>query len=99
MTGGSRRPCPELPGVPAQTVPCNWLEAFPFTIVTDDMPNDNKPTPDLTTITSAQVARENVGDGSYGSYYRVDPVIMDEMFATRCWISCIIWSSDLPKLE
>ncbi len=60
----------------------NWLEAFPFTIVTDDMPNDNKPTPDLTTITSAQVARENVGDGSYGGYYRVDPVIMDEMFAT-----------------
>lgn len=60
----------------------NWLEAFPFTIVTDEMPTDDKPVPDLSTLASASVARQKIGDGSYGGLYRADQLIMDEMFAT-----------------
>ena len=59
----------------------NWLEAFPFTVVSD-LPEAAKVPPGVPSeVLDAQTARQVYGDGSFGGPYRVAPEIMDEMFA------------------
>ncbi len=59
----------------------NWLEAFPFTIVSD-LPEEEKVPPVVPSdVMDAQTAREVYGDGSFGGSYRVPQVVMEEMFA------------------
>jgi creatinine amidohydrolase len=59
----------------------NWLEAFPFTIVTD-MPEAEKVPPAVPSeVLDARTARKVYGDGSFGGPYQVSQEIMDEMFA------------------
>ena len=58
----------------------NWLEAFPFTIVTD-LPEGQKTPPQVPSdIMDAHTAREVYGDGSFGGPYQSTPEIMQEMF-------------------
>lgn len=58
----------------------NWLEAFPFTIVSDP-PAEPKIPPRVPDIMDAATARQLYGDGSFGGPYQARPEIMDEMFA------------------
>ena len=59
----------------------NWLEAFPFTIVTD-LPEGEKLPPKVPgAIMDAQTARRVYGDGSFGGPYRAAAQVLDEMFA------------------
>lgn len=60
----------------------NWLEAFPFTRVTD-LPDGEKAPPYVPGMLNADQAREIYGDGTFGGRYQVDQAIMDEMF-TAC---------------
>ena len=58
----------------------NWLEAFPFTIVSE-MPTEPKLSPMVpSSIMDSETAREVYGDGSFGGEYYVDNAIMSEMF-------------------
>ena len=58
----------------------NWLEAFPFTIVSE-MPTEPKLSPMVpSSIMDSETAREVYGDGSFGGEYFVDNAIMSEMF-------------------
>ena len=58
----------------------NWLEAFPFTIVSE-MPTEPKLSPMVpSSIMDSKTAREVYGDGSFGGEYVVDNAIMSEMF-------------------
>ena len=58
----------------------NWLEAFPFTIVSE-MPTEPKLSPMVpSSIMDSETAREVYGDGSFGGEYFVDNEIMSEMF-------------------
>ena len=58
----------------------NWLEAFPFTIVTD-LPQGEKTPPRVPSdIIDAQTAREIYGDGSFGGLYRASQATMQEIF-------------------
>ncbi len=58
----------------------NWLEAFPFTIVSE-MPIEPKLSPMVpSSIMDSKTAREVYGDGSFGGEYFVDNAIMSEMF-------------------
>ena len=58
----------------------NWLEAFPFTIVSE-MPKEAKLSPMVpSSIMDSKTAREVYGDGSFGGEYFVDNAIMSEMF-------------------
>jgi creatinine amidohydrolase len=59
----------------------NWLEAFPFTVVTSEMPAEPKVPPRVPGIMDARTAREVYGDGSFGGPYRVDDAIMHELYA------------------
>jgi creatinine amidohydrolase len=59
----------------------NWLEAFSFTIVTDDMPAEPKVPPSVPGIMDARTAREVYGDGSFGGPYRAEEAVMHELFA------------------
>ncbi len=57
----------------------NWLEAFPFTIVSD-MPEGDKIPPSVpSSIMDAAATRRVYGDGSFGGKYRVDEEIMLEI--------------------
>jgi len=59
----------------------NWLEAFPFTIVTD-LPQGEKLPPHVPSdVLDAKTARQVYGDGTFGGPYQVAPEIMQEMFA------------------
>ena len=59
----------------------NWLEAFPFTIVSD-LPEGQKLPPRVPSdVLDAKTAREVYGDGSFGGRYQVAPEIMQELFA------------------
>jgi creatinine amidohydrolase len=59
----------------------NWLEAFPFTIVSD-LPAGGKVPPRVPSdIMDAHTARLVYGDGSFGGPYRVADEIMQELFA------------------
>jgi creatinine amidohydrolase len=58
----------------------NWVEAFPFTRVTD-MPEGEKVPPHVPSdILSAKQGREVYGDGSFGGKYQVSEEIMQEIF-------------------
>lgn len=58
----------------------NWLEAFPFTIVSE-MPTESKLSPMVpSSIMDSKTAREVYGNGSFGGEYFVDNKIMTEMF-------------------
>ena len=58
----------------------NWLEAFPFTVVSE-MPVEPKLAPMVpSSIMDSKTAREVYGDGSFGGEYFVDNAIMSEMF-------------------
>ena len=59
----------------------NWLEAFPFTIVSE-LPQEAKVPPRVpSAIMDSKTAREVYGDGSFGGEYFVREEIMQEMFA------------------
>jgi creatinine amidohydrolase len=57
----------------------NWLEAFPFTIVSE-LPQADKLPPRIPGLLGAEQARLVYGDGSFGGPYQADPAIMDEIF-------------------
>jgi creatinine amidohydrolase len=57
-----------------------WLEAFPFTIVSE-IPDGDKVPASVKGILNAEEARQAYGDGVFGGAYQVDPAIMDELFA------------------
>jgi len=58
----------------------NWLEAFPFTQVTE-LPGEEKPPPRVAGLLSAQEARLVYGDGSFGGAYVAPEAVMHEVFA------------------
>ncbi len=58
----------------------NWLEAFPFTIVSD-LPETPKTPPYIPGIMDAKTARTVYGDGSFGGPYQASDEIMQELFA------------------
>jgi creatinine amidohydrolase len=59
----------------------NWLEAFPFTIISE-LPDEAKIPPRVpSAIMDSKTAREVYGDGSFGGPYSVDNSIMSEMFS------------------
>jgi creatinine amidohydrolase len=59
----------------------NWLEAFPFTIVSD-LPSGEKTPPHVPSdVMDAAETRRVYGDGSFGGPYRVSQDIMNEIFA------------------
>lgn len=57
----------------------NWLEAFPFTMVSD-LPGEEKIPPRVEGILNAREARRVYGDGVFGGAYQTDSSIMDEIF-------------------
>jgi creatinine amidohydrolase len=63
-----------------RTAHASWMEAFPFTQVTD-LPVEPKIPPRVTSLPGAQEARRLYGDGMFGGYYQVAPEIMDEVFS------------------
>ena len=58
----------------------NWLEAFPFTIVSE-LPEGSKVPPVVPGVMNARTAREVYGDGSFGGLYQADADVMHELFA------------------
>jgi creatinine amidohydrolase len=58
----------------------NWLEAFPFTIVSE-LPAEPKIPPVVPDIMDAATARKLYGDGSFGGAYQASAEIMNELFA------------------
>lgn len=59
----------------------NWLEAFPFTRVTD-LPETSKVPPVVpSSLMSAEEARQVYGDGSFGGPYQAAPEVMGEIFS------------------
>lgn len=58
----------------------NWMEAFPFTIVSE-LPESPKVPPQVPDIMDAATARRLYGDGSFGGPYQASPEVMDELFA------------------
>lgn len=59
----------------------NWLEAFPFTVVSE-LPEEPKVPPQVpSAIMDSKTARAVYGDGSFGGPYFVRDVIMKELFA------------------
>jgi creatinine amidohydrolase len=58
----------------------NWLEAFPFTIVSD-LPETPKTPPYVPGIMDAQTARAVYGDGSFGGPYQAGDEVMQALFA------------------
>lgn len=58
----------------------NWLEAFPFTVVSD-LPEGSKVPPAVPGIMDARTAREVYGDGSFGGPYQASEQVMHELFA------------------
>lgn len=57
----------------------SWLEAFPFTRVTD-LPEGEKPPAQVPGLLGSQEARQVYGDGVFGGPYSVDQNIMEELF-------------------
>ena len=57
-----------------------WMEAFPFTTVTE-LPSGIKSPPDVKGLLNAQQTRETYGDGVFGGPYQAAPEIMEEIFA------------------
>lgn len=57
----------------------NWLEAFPFTRVSE-MPDGKKTPPKVPGMVGSAEARAIYGDGVFGGAYSVDDNIMEEIF-------------------
>ena len=58
----------------------NWLEAFPFTVVSE-MPDVPKAPPYVPrALLNAEETRKIYGDGSFGGAYQVDAKIMGDIF-------------------
>lgn len=57
----------------------NWLEAFPFTKVTN-LPKETKTPPKYQGLLSSQKTKIVFGDGSFGGEYEVDEQTMNEIF-------------------
>jgi creatinine amidohydrolase len=58
-----------------------WIEAFPFTRVTDLPPGEKQP-PAAPGLMGAEATRLTYGDGVFGGPYAVDDSILDEIFNT-----------------
>jgi creatinine amidohydrolase len=58
----------------------NWLEAFPFTIVSDLPEVDKTPPAVPSAIMDAATVRQVYGDGSFGGKYRASEEVMHELF-------------------
>jgi creatinine amidohydrolase len=58
----------------------SWLEDFSFTRVSE-LPEGNKNPPHYIGMLNAEEMREVMGDGVFGGPYKVDPAIMEEIFA------------------
>lgn len=58
----------------------SWLEAFPFTLVSE-LPQEDKLPPRVPGLVSAEEARQVYGDGQFGGPYQVGENIMEELFA------------------
>ena len=71
----------------------NWLEAFPFTIVSE-LPKEAKVPPKVPGIMNATTAREVYGDGSFGGPYQAGEDVMHELFA-----ACLADILQLLKFE
>jgi len=56
----------------------NWMEAFPFTVVSD-MPEVKKDTFESTHPMNTEEVRKICGDGSFGGDYLADEKVMDEI--------------------
>ncbi len=56
-----------------------WIEAFPFTRVTD-LPNGEKTPKNVPGLINAEEAKIIYGDGVFGGKYQVNDKIMDEIF-------------------
>lgn len=57
----------------------SWIEAFPFTRVSD-LPEGEKNPPAYQGLLNAEQTRQVFGDGVFGGPYQVDPAVMDEIF-------------------
>jgi creatinine amidohydrolase len=57
----------------------NWLEAFPFTVVSE-LPAGEKIPPRIPGLMGADEARRVYGDGSFGGPYRAPEAVMNEIF-------------------
>jgi creatinine amidohydrolase len=57
----------------------SWLEAFPFTRVSELPPGEKAP-PRVPGLLGAAEARQVYGDGVFGGPYQVDDAIMGEVF-------------------
>lgn len=57
----------------------NWLEAFPFTIVSE-LPQDAKTPPAVHGMMDAKTARQVYDDGAFGGPYQASSAVMDEIF-------------------
>ena len=71
----------------------NWLEAFPFTLVTE-LPEGEKVPPHVPGFMSAEEARQVYGDGSFGGPYLAGESVMNELFA-----ACLVDVLQLLKFE
>jgi creatinine amidohydrolase len=58
----------------------NWLEAFPFTTLSD-LPESPKTPPSVPGIMDAKTARKVYGDGSFGGPYKAGEDVMHDLFA------------------
>lgn len=58
----------------------NWLEAFPFTVVSE-LPEGDKVPPKVSGLLGAVQTKKAYGDGVFGGPYQVDQSIMDEIFS------------------
>jgi creatinine amidohydrolase len=63
-----------------KTTHASWMEAFPFTRVTE-LPAEDKIPPKVTGVPNAEETRTLYGDGMFGGAYQVSGEIMDEVFA------------------
>ena len=57
----------------------NWLEAFPFTQVTE-LPQEEKKFPRVSGLMNADQARQVYGDGSFGGPYQAPEHVMQLIF-------------------
>lgn len=59
----------------------NWLEAFPFTTVSELPEREKQPPRVPSDIMNASTTRKVFGDGSFGGNYQVAPEIIQEIFS------------------
>lgn len=59
----------------------NWLEAFPFTRITE-LPEGEKTPPRLLDLATPEQHRQALGDGSFGGMYQASDEVMTGLFQT-----------------